>query len=61
LLINLTLAIPIGYPGFPRPVGQGTPGDGWGASAVRGLGETVEKETVGTNHRLRRDGFKPSH
>jgi len=35
------------YPGFPRPAGRGTPGDRWGATAVRGLGETVEKETVG--------------
>jgi len=34
-------------PGFPRTVGLGTAGDRWGATAVRGLGETVEKETAG--------------
>jgi len=45
--INLTSIPLIGYPGFPRPVGQGTPGDRWGATAVRGPRETVEKETVG--------------
>jgi len=44
-----------GYPGFPRAVGLGTAGDRWGATAVRGLGETVEKETAGNRH-LRRDG-----
>jgi len=42
-------------PGFLRAVGLGTAGDRWGATAVRGLGETVEKETVGNRH-LRRDG-----
>jgi len=35
------------YPGFPRPAGRGTPGDRAGAAAVRGPGETVEKETAG--------------
>jgi hypothetical protein len=35
-----------GYPGFPRAVGLGTAGDRWGATAVRGPGETVEKETA---------------
>jgi len=34
-------------PELPRPVGRGTPGDGWGAAAVRGLGVTVKKETAG--------------
>jgi len=33
-------------PGFPRPVGSWTPGDRSGATTVRGLGETVEKETA---------------
>jgi hypothetical protein len=34
------------------------PGDGWGAAAVRGPRETVEKETVETTnlHYLQRDG-----
>jgi len=36
----------IGYSEFPRPVGRGTPGDRVGATTVRGLGETVEKEAV---------------
>jgi len=34
-------------------------GDRWGAAAVRGLGETVEKETARTTtetHHLQRDG-----
>ena len=29
----------LGYLGFPRSVGLGTPGDGWGAAAVRGAWE----------------------
>jgi len=38
-------------PGFRDPQWLGTPGDGWGAATVRGLGETVEKETVGSSTR----------
>ena len=34
-------------PELPRPVGLGTPSDGWGAAAVRGPGKTVKKETAG--------------
>jgi len=30
-------------PGFRDPQGDEPSGDWWGASAVRGLGETVEK------------------
>ena len=48
------------YPGFPRPVERGTPGDRAGAAAVRGPGETVEKETAGNRH-LRRDGMVPAY
>jgi hypothetical protein len=33
--------------GFRDPQRLGTAGDRWGATAVRGPGETVEKETVG--------------
>ena len=36
----------IGYPGVPRPVGRGTAGDRWGATAVSGSRATVEKETA---------------
>jgi len=56
LLINSTLAIPIGYPGFPK--WQGAAGDRWGAAAVSGLGATAEKETVGCSRRLQRDGYR---
>ncbi len=34
-------------PEFPRPVVARNPGDGWGATTVRGPRETVEKETAG--------------
>jgi hypothetical protein len=49
--------------GFRDPQRLGTPGDGWGATAVRGLGATVEKETAEAwcLHHLQRDGIlKPS-
>jgi Predicted membrane protein len=39
-----TLTVPLG---FRDPQRLGTAGDRWGATAVRGLGETVEKETAG--------------
>ena len=34
-------------PEFPRPAVARNPGDGWGATTVRGPRETVEKETAG--------------
>jgi len=46
-LLTLTptpLIVPLG---FRDPQRLGTAGDRWGATAVRGLGETVEKETAG--------------
>ena len=36
----------IGVSELPRSVVARNPGDGWGAAAVGGLGETVEKEVV---------------
>jgi len=56
--INLVLIPLIGYPGFPRSVGQGAAGDRWGATTVSGPRETAEKETAGTTHHLRRGGLE---
>jgi len=56
--MNLTSTHLVVTLGFRDPQRLGTPGDGWGATAVREPRETTEKKTVETTspHHLQRDG-----
>ncbi|MFP3259109.1 MAG: hypothetical protein RXQ57_06625, partial [Caldivirga sp.] len=56
--INLVLIPLIGYPGFPRPVAARNPWRPLGSHYGEGPRETVEKETAGTTHHLRRGGLE---